>query len=351
MTQMGQNLDWVRCGYSGCIFETTDDAQAAADGVPCARPNLSGAPEPARIEQEGLAPGRYYLLVETEAEDVGTLEFRLTNALPPPLTDNCLTAPTIIAPGGVFTENVLLLGDEYDAPSCGSSRSQPEACYVLDLAAPQDVILSAEFFSSSGRRGPGAITVVDDFGDVVGTERGCASGSAPVLVLRSLSAGAYYILVERTSSSVYSHRLEVEYPYGFLQPCGYCFNACTAAPSAFGSPRTGDLSLAVLDEPSLGCALPAGAQNDSFFTFDTTVAGELVGLEIGAPGIFAYSIDDASGTCPATSAPICQFGGVLGAVSTTVSVPDVGTHNLAIQTGVGTGNLTVEIDPTGAAAP
>ncbi len=29
MTQMGQNLDWVRCGYPGCIFETTDDAQAA----------------------------------------------------------------------------------------------------------------------------------------------------------------------------------------------------------------------------------------------------------------------------------------------------------------------------------
>ncbi|NEQ53009.1 MAG: P-loop NTPase family protein [Leptolyngbya sp. SIO3F4] len=28
MTQMGQNLDWVRCGYSGCIFETTNDAQA-----------------------------------------------------------------------------------------------------------------------------------------------------------------------------------------------------------------------------------------------------------------------------------------------------------------------------------
>mgnify|MGYP001795709704 CR=1 FL=1 len=29
MTHMGQNLDWVRCGYAGCIFETTDDAQSA----------------------------------------------------------------------------------------------------------------------------------------------------------------------------------------------------------------------------------------------------------------------------------------------------------------------------------
>ena len=29
MTHMGQNLDWVRCGYSGCIFEATDDAQTA----------------------------------------------------------------------------------------------------------------------------------------------------------------------------------------------------------------------------------------------------------------------------------------------------------------------------------
>lgn len=29
MTHMGQNLDWVRCSYAGCIFETTDDAQTA----------------------------------------------------------------------------------------------------------------------------------------------------------------------------------------------------------------------------------------------------------------------------------------------------------------------------------
>ena len=27
MTHMGQNLDWVRCGYRGCIFEATDEAQ------------------------------------------------------------------------------------------------------------------------------------------------------------------------------------------------------------------------------------------------------------------------------------------------------------------------------------
>lgn len=29
MTHMGQNLDWIRCSYSGCIFESTDDAQIA----------------------------------------------------------------------------------------------------------------------------------------------------------------------------------------------------------------------------------------------------------------------------------------------------------------------------------
>ncbi len=31
MTHMGQSLDWVRCGYPGCIFETTDDAQDAVN--------------------------------------------------------------------------------------------------------------------------------------------------------------------------------------------------------------------------------------------------------------------------------------------------------------------------------
>lgn len=29
MTHMGQNLDWVRCGYPGCIFDATDDGQEA----------------------------------------------------------------------------------------------------------------------------------------------------------------------------------------------------------------------------------------------------------------------------------------------------------------------------------
>ncbi|MEM9809540.1 MAG: cob(I)yrinic acid a,c-diamide adenosyltransferase [Cyanobacteria bacterium P01_D01_bin.56] len=29
MTHMGQNLDWVRCAYPGCIFDTTDDGQEA----------------------------------------------------------------------------------------------------------------------------------------------------------------------------------------------------------------------------------------------------------------------------------------------------------------------------------
>ncbi|MEM1415894.1 MAG: hypothetical protein AAGH15_13385 [Myxococcota bacterium] len=66
---------------------------------------------------------------------------------------------------------------------------------------------------------------------------------------------------------------------------------------------------------------------------------------------FAYSIDDASGSCPAASPPLCHFGGVLGPVSTTVTVPDIGAHTLAIQTSARTGSLTVEIDSTGTAAP
>ncbi|MEM6253660.1 MAG: cob(I)yrinic acid a,c-diamide adenosyltransferase [Cyanobacteria bacterium P01_D01_bin.156] len=33
MTHMGQNLDWVRCDYPGCIFETTDDSQDAVSDL------------------------------------------------------------------------------------------------------------------------------------------------------------------------------------------------------------------------------------------------------------------------------------------------------------------------------
>ena len=356
----GPNNAVIELRGPGDLRICEDDTRASTEMVPCDRSNIPsfGTPFPAMIEATRLAPGRYFLIVETEREDVGTLAFRLTPSLPPPPTDNCMTAPTIISPGGVFTENILLLTDQHDSPTCGSSTAQPEACYILDLATPQDVTISGGFFFGSGGSGQGAVCVVEDFTDVAGTELDCASGSAPEFVLRSLSAGIYYILVERTSTSIVSHELEVDIaPPAVIPDCDLCSNACTAAPpAAGGTPRTVDIALIALDEPALGCALPgaggAGTDvKDSFFTFDTTVADEAVGLEIDAPGVFAYSIDDASGTCPDTSPPICQFGGIFGAVSTTVSVPDIGTHNLAIQTGVRTGNLTVEINPTGAAAP
>ncbi|MEO0324173.1 MAG: putative metal-binding motif-containing protein [Myxococcota bacterium] len=350
----GPNNSVLELRGPGDLRTCADDARAMTEMVPCDRSNIPafGTPFPAEIEATRLAVGTYFLIVETEEESVGTLDFRLTPSTPPPATNNCMGAPTIIAPGGVFTENILLLTDEHDSPSCGSTSAQPEACYILDLATPQDVTISAEFFFASGGSGQGAVTVVDDFGMVVATEQDCASGNLPEFVLRGLSAGIYYVLLERTSSSITSHSLEVDIAAPAVIPdCDLCTNACTAAPpAAGGTPRSVDLSLMALDEPTLGCALPAGAQNDSFFTFDTTVADEDVGLEIDAPGVFAYSIDDASGTCPATMAPVCQFGGILGPVSTVVAVPDVGTHNLAIQTGVRAGNLTIEINPTGAVA-
>ncbi|MEO0868923.1 MAG: cob(I)yrinic acid a,c-diamide adenosyltransferase [Cyanobacteria bacterium J06642_11] len=33
MIHMGQNLDWVRCSYPGCIFDTTTDAHEAVDAL------------------------------------------------------------------------------------------------------------------------------------------------------------------------------------------------------------------------------------------------------------------------------------------------------------------------------
>ena len=336
----------------GDVGVCEDDARASAEEVPCDR-SFTGylTSHAATVEQERLAPGRYYLIVRTPSESVGSFEFRLSSPPPPPRTNSCRTAPTIVAPGGIYAEDMSRHRDAHDSPSCGSPDAEPDACYVLDLAVSQDVTLSADFFFGSGARGPGAVTVTDDFDDVVRTERGCASGVSPDLLLRSLAAGTYYILLERTSSAVEGYALVVTLSEGVLPDCDLCRNACTAAPPrAGGTPRTVDLSLMALDEPTLGCTLSAGAQNDSFFTFETTVPNERVGLTIGAPGVFAYSVDDA-GRCPATTAPICHFGGVLGAVSTTVTMPAVGTHTLAIQTGVRSGNLTVEIDPTGAPAP
>ena len=174
----GPNNAVIELRGPGDLRTCEDDMRASTEMVPCDRSNIPsfGTPFPAEIEANRLAPGRYFLIVETEDEDVGTLDFRLTPSLPPPPTDNCRTAPTIIAPGGVFTENLLLLTDQHDSPSCGSSAAQPEACYILDLATPQDVTISGGFFFASGGSGQGAITVVDDFNDVVMTRTGLRLG-------------------------------------------------------------------------------------------------------------------------------------------------------------------------------
>ena len=66
----------------GDLRTCEDDTRASTEMVPCDRSNIPrfGTPFPATIEQNRLAPGRYYLLVETEEEVVGTLSFELTRS-------------------------------------------------------------------------------------------------------------------------------------------------------------------------------------------------------------------------------------------------------------------------------
>ena len=86
MTHMGQNLDWIRCGYPGCIFDTTDDAQTAVDELWTYVKTVIQADNYGLVMLDELSLAIDYGLV-SEAEVLDLLNQR------PPQMDIILTGP------------------------------------------------------------------------------------------------------------------------------------------------------------------------------------------------------------------------------------------------------------------
>ena len=86
MTHMGQNLDLIRCGYPGCIFDTTDDAQTAVDELWTYVKTVIQADNYGLVMLDELSLAIDYGLV-SEAEVLDLLNQR------PPQMDIILTGP------------------------------------------------------------------------------------------------------------------------------------------------------------------------------------------------------------------------------------------------------------------
>ncbi len=153
------------------------------------------------LRQRGLAPGTYYVLVESSNTDAlgWSLDVSITDPVPRSPGDACSTVVDITPPSGATTGSgsASLAMAERDTPtSCGStSSSYRDVYFSFTLATTRDVTVTTS--------GPSFFyTAVSTACGETGTELRCQSGSSPIAqTYRSLPAGTYFVAVSIGSSS------------------------------------------------------------------------------------------------------------------------------------------------------
>ena len=151
---------------------------------------------PGRNKLRNLAPGTYYVVVESSTG----ASFDLTVETAPPTmsvpvsgNDQCETAFTVPPTGGLFTGNTSVAINDYGTASCGSGALSPDVAFRLDLDARKRVVASTEGSSfdtvlhmHTGACANNGETACDDDG---------GEGSTS-LITRTLDAGTYFFVVD-----------------------------------------------------------------------------------------------------------------------------------------------------------
>lgn len=159
----------------------------------------SGSPSRARLRD--LAPGTYYVITESFR---GT-SFNITVETAPPTVatdvtgnDNCATAHSIPATGGLFRGDTTALMNDLTTGSCGGGASSPDAVFQLDLTTSKRVVASTEGSAFD------TVLHVHEAACASGAERYCdddgGDGSTSLLD-RTLGAGTWYFVVDGWGSS------------------------------------------------------------------------------------------------------------------------------------------------------
>ncbi|MEM1416680.1 MAG: putative metal-binding motif-containing protein [Myxococcota bacterium] len=324
----------------GTVSVCEDDAGEAAGRCATAVSFVS----PARLFVDRIAPGTYWLIAESPREAAFDLALDLGRAPSTPAWDACATAPRLGRGRATLSGRWNLLADRHAAAECGGPGST-DACYRIDLDAPADVDMRFGSFLASGAPSPGVVTLLGDPEAPAASGLACSVSAAASHGFRSenLPAGTYYALVERGELAATSFVLDAFVaPPTVRPPCDTCALACDADRTRVRS-RLTDLRL---DRTTLGCGASLGpGWVDATYTFTTTLPGESVRVDVVSPGLVAFAIDDASGTCPPVSASFCQAGS--GTFRRTLSVPEVGTHRLSVAALSLPGDLEVEVTPSG----
>ena len=159
----------------------------------------SGNPSRSRIRD--LAPGTYYLIVESFSGTGYTLEVQATEPTTPvdvSGNENCTTAYAVPSTGGLFRGDTTTALNDYETRSCGSGAASNDVVFRVDLIERQRVTASTDGSSfdtvlhlHSGECMSEGETACDDDG---------GEGSTSYLE-RELDPGSHYFIVDGWGSS------------------------------------------------------------------------------------------------------------------------------------------------------
>lgn len=298
---------------------------------------ITGSPAYGRFR--GLAPGRYYLIVEGPywREVDFSMDLRFEAPTPEPPGDSCATAidlPLSTMVNGTLTSKQDLV------QTCGYFYR--DVVYRVDIAQPTDLRVAVD--------GAGALMTlaVQPECGVVESSRACMTSAPATTRLRNLQPGSYSIVVEAqadTPFTVFADPLPLTVPLS-VDGNDTCF-------TPFDVPIEGGLfvgsTLTMLSDYKANCGGPSQSNDAVFKLVLDTQRRVLVTLE-GSYDTVLYRFHSAANVDPSVCSPFGESGCNDDTDVSTKSVLDetlsAGTHYYVVS-GFGasnSGDYTIEFD-------
>lgn len=302
-------------GFTSTYVSLVTDCADDATTVQCRSGSSSGA----EIRRRELAPGTYYILIESSRSDAAswTMDVSLSDPAPREPGDACSTALDIT--GGPQTATIQPVAELDAGASCGSSSSfARDLLFTFTLAETRDVDLTVTSPSSFST----AVALATECG-VSGTELRCRSGSSSAMqTFRSLPPGTYFVVVQTTlSSGTVTAQIETRPPTP-IPPNDICSGAIDISGGYFNRD-----TLSGFEDDTTTCRT---GYPDAFYTFTLSRRSRASITVTPATGFASYVVALRDG-CGASRDLECRSGNP-AAIATDL---DPGTYVLVVEAPAG----------------
>jgi hypothetical protein len=330
----------------GTVVELRSLTDCTAGSAPVGCDRDTSTIDEATIDARSVPAGDYAILVSTPIAGFFSLTLSLTSPTPPPPQDLCDAGTPVITASGSYVIPVAALGDDYPDLGCGDeSAPAREGAFVLRLASPMDVRLSANGWSSTEQQRDMLLAIVGDCAQPVSSRVQCAEAEAtsqPALIARDgMEPGDYWVVLEEDDlSGVDELRLEVMLtPAAGPTPADQCASALDA------TNQTASTDIAMLrNDGGLGCGGSGLMYRDAFFSFSVGAPSDVT-ITTQAPVFHLFAVRTSCGD--ALTELECRGSNASGTGSITMSALGAGTYyvGVAVPTDTGMVSVTTAVTP------